>query len=81
VSTEVRPRPQITTDREARSLAATRPVSIRRLQLRVTKSAAGLSGAVDQSAEVVIPLVAEELIVEKEQVVRGSRRERKAESG
>jgi hypothetical protein len=47
----------------------------------VTKSAAGLSGAVDQSAEVVIPLVAEELIVEKEQVVRGSRRERKAESG
>ena len=38
---------------------------------RLTKSAATLVGAVDESAEVMIPVVAEELIVEKEQVVRG----------
>ena len=37
---------------------------------RLTKSA-GSIGAVDQSNAVVIPVVAEELTVEKEQIVRG----------
>ena len=37
---------------------------------RLTKSA-GSIGTVDQSNEVVIPVVAEELTVEKEQIVRG----------
>jgi len=39
---------------------------------RLTKSA-GSIGAVDQSNAVVIPVVAEELTVEKEQIVSGDR--------
>ncbi len=38
---------------------------------RLTKRATGLLGTVDQTDQVVIPVVAEELIVEKEQIVRG----------